>query len=30
MLPHFVLTIFADMPGFAGIFLATLYGGTLR
>jgi len=30
LLPHFVLKIFADAPGFAGLFLATLYGGALR
>jgi len=30
LLPYFVVNIFADSPGFAGLFLATLYGGTLR
>ena len=30
ILPHFVTTIFAHAPGFTGLFLATLYGGTLR
>lgn len=30
LLPHFVLEMFADSPGFAGLFLATLYGAALR
>ena len=30
LLPYFVVTIFADTPGFSGIFLAALYGGALR
>jgi len=29
LLPYFVVTIFADSPGFAGLFLSTLYGGAL-
>jgi len=29
LLPYFVVTIFADSPGFAGLFLATLYGASL-
>ena len=30
LLPRFVMTVFSDLPGFAGLFLATLYGGALR
>jgi len=30
LLPYFVMTIFSSSPGFAGLFLATLYGGSLR
>jgi len=30
LLPHFVITLFKNAPGFAGLFLATLYGGALR
>jgi len=30
LLSLFVMTIFSDSRGFAGLFLATLYGGALR
>jgi len=30
LLPYYVMTIFVSSPGFAGLFLATLYGGSLR
>lgn len=30
LLPFFVATIFADSPGFIGLFLSALYGGSLR
>jgi len=30
LLPYFVATIFADLPGLSGLFLASLYAGALR
>lgn len=29
LLPYYVMTLFSDVPGFAGLFMATLYGGAL-
>jgi len=30
LLPYFVMIYFSDLYGFAGLFLATLYGASLR